>query len=248
MNSRRIFTGRALRPAVLLLLLSGGCQSLSSFDGPALTQPVPESVLAFASPATGEFTAPLVETEPVHKIQERMPGGDSSTLPDPRPLLSRILSERARHIRAAERAEMVEALAAAGEDPPLDPFLILGVIEQESRFRPNAEGPHGSLGLMQVRPFVGEGVARRIALPWRGAETLFDPSANLRIGIAYLKQVVEMYGDEELALAAYNMGPYRLRRMLQRGAFPRGTYSGKVYEHRDTFKGRYTEPVAAALR
>ncbi len=70
---------------------------------------------------------------------------------------------------------------------------------------------------MQVRPFVGRDVAARIGVPWEGDRTLFDPVANVRIGSNYLREVLDRFGSEDLALAAYNMGPNRLARRLARG-------------------------------
>ena len=131
-------------------------------------------------------------------------------------LLGRVLAARARRLTPTQRADIVHVLANAERDHGLDPLLVLGVIEQESRFDPDAVGPHGSLGLMQVRPFVGEDVARQRKLSWRGPDTLFEPRDNVRIGIAYLGQMIDLYGDVDLALAAYNMGPGRLRALLDR--------------------------------
>ena len=96
-------------------------------------------------------------------------------------------------------------------------LLLVALIERESRFDPLAKGPRGSLGLMQLRPFVGEDVAGRIGVPWQGAQTLFDPVANVRIGTSYLKELLDRFGSLELALAAYNIGPTRLARRLARG-------------------------------
>lgn len=238
------------RAALVVALLSSGCQSVPLFDNVAIPHLAPprQAPVATVPEIEPELIPEAVEEELVIPDTLRGEPAVSAAPLSWRPLLLQILEKRARRIPAGERAEMVDALLAANEDHLLDPFLILGVIEQESRFKPDAIGPHGSIGLMQVRPFVGKDVARRIGMEWRGYETLLDPSSNLRLGIAYLNQMLEMYGDEDLALAAYNMGPYRLRRMLRRGGFPRGTYSGKVFRHRDDFETRSAELVAAAAR
>jgi soluble lytic murein transglycosylase len=53
-------------------------------------------------------------------------------------------------------------------------------------------------------------------------ERLDDPEYNVRLGTTYLAQVLDMFdGTEELALAGYNGGPYRMKR-LWREAQERG--------------------------
>ena len=81
---------------------------------------------------------------------------------------------------------------------------------------------------MQVRPFVAEDVARRRGIPWRGPASLYDPVTNLRIGAAYLAELFRDFGEQQLALAAYNMGPTALRRLLRQGRRPRGRYAQSV--------------------
>jgi soluble lytic murein transglycosylase len=81
---------------------------------------------------------------------------------------------------------------------------------------------------MQVRPFVGRDVAGRIGLPWRGEQTLLDPVANVRIGTAYLAELLDRFGSQELALAAYNIGPTRLARRLARGEVRNPAFVSRV--------------------
>jgi soluble lytic murein transglycosylase len=103
-------------------------------------------------------------------------------------------------------------------------MLVLAIIEQESTFKIDARGRHGSIGLMQIRPFVAADVARRHNIPWQGKKTLLDPAANVQIGACYLGEMLEMHGDPALAIAAYNMGPYRVQKMVARGHVPRPAY------------------------
>ena len=65
----------------------------------------------------------------------------------------------------------------------------------------------------QVRPGTGRAIAEENGLPWRGARTLLDPDANLRLGIAYLRKLEARFGDVRLAVAAYNLGPERVAGM-----------------------------------
>src|SRR5690606_16303475 len=88
----------------------------------------------------------------------------------------------------------------------------------ESTFNPRARSPANARGLMQVLPSTGAAVARRLGLPWGGAESLYDPATNITLGTAYLREKEQMYGKPYVAIAAYNAGPTPTSRWLsQRG-------------------------------
>ncbi len=93
----------------------------------------------------------------------------------------------------------------------LDPYLVLSVIRQESAFNQRARSSAGALGLMQLRP----STARELERVSRNQ--LWKPQVNIRLGVKYLKKLVSSFdGDVELALAAYNAGPNRIKQWLKR--------------------------------
>jgi soluble lytic murein transglycosylase len=47
-----------------------------------------------------------------------------------------------------------------------------------------------------------------------GPADLFDPGANTKIGSAYLRRLLDQFGEPALATAAYNAGPNRVRAWL----------------------------------
>ncbi|MGJ4730923.1 transglycosylase SLT domain-containing protein [Luteimonas sp. SDU101] len=96
----------------------------------------------------------------------------------------------------------------------LDPAWVAAEIRAESTFNPNARSPADARGLMQVLPSTGAAVARRLGLPWNGAQDLYDPATNIAIGTAYLREKEEMYGKPYVAIAAYNAGPTPTSRWL----------------------------------
>lgn len=94
----------------------------------------------------------------------------------------------------------------------VDPAYVYGLIRQESRFITDARSHVGASGLMQVMPATAKWTAKRIGLPFK-PEMITDRDANLRIGTAYLKIVLDDFGGSQaMAAAAYNAGPSRPRR------------------------------------
>ncbi len=165
--------------------------------------------------------------------------------------LGALLVERAPTMAPVDRARVAGAIETAQRNHGVDPVLVLAVIRQESHFRADARGPGNSIGLMQVRPFVGADVARRHNIPWAGARTLLDPAANVQIGACYLGEMLEMFHDPALAIAAYNRGPTRVRRLVARGHNPKPAYLGWVLKHFQALASELGEipsaPVEEAL-
>jgi soluble lytic murein transglycosylase-like protein len=80
--------------------------------------------------------------------------------------------------------------------------LIDAVTQVESNGNPNAVSPKGARGSMQVMPYTADN-------PGFGIAPAKDQSdAELRrVGSQYLDAMGKKYGDQRLALAAYNAGP-----------------------------------------
>jgi peptidoglycan lytic transglycosylase len=88
----------------------------------------------------------------------------------------------------------------------LDPALVAAVIYQESKFRPGARSSSGAVGLMQLLPATARGIALRTGGTRFRIDDLLDPEINVRYGSWYLRYLLDKYGDERMALAAYNAG------------------------------------------
>lgn len=89
----------------------------------------------------------------------------------------------------------------------IDPTWVAAEIRAESVFNPKARSHADARGLMQVLPSTGAGIAKRLGLPWRGGESLYEPEFNISLGTAYLRELEDKYGMTYTAIAAYNAGP-----------------------------------------
>jgi soluble lytic murein transglycosylase len=88
----------------------------------------------------------------------------------------------------------------------LDPALLAAVIYQESKFRPTVKSTSGAIGLMQLLPDTAKGIAVHTGGTQFRVRDLYDPELNVRYGSWYLRHLLDKYGDERTALAAYNAG------------------------------------------
>jgi soluble lytic murein transglycosylase len=100
----------------------------------------------------------------------------------------------------------------------LQPALLAAVIYQESKFHPNARSRSGAVGLMQLLPSTAKGIAIRTGGSAFTVSDLYNPEINVRYGSWYLRHLLDKYGDERTALAAYNAGQDNVDRWLRDGS------------------------------
>jgi len=148
------------------------------------------------------------------------------------------LSRRPTGLTADEVAAVARTIVVEARRYALEPSLVLAVMHVESRFYNFAVSPVGAIGLMQVMPDTGAYLAARIGIDWVGPETLFDPTTNVRLGVAYLRELSDRYGNLETALAAYNWGPGRIDRRLRLGTALPDEYPNLVLEAYAQRRGR----------
>lgn len=144
----------------------------------------------------------------------------------------------------AEQCEVIaRTLAAAQEKDGLPVIIALAIMQVESGFNPIAKGPAGSIGLMQLQPATARETANRIGLQWRNGHTLLDPEQNARLGLAYLSELRDQFGTTDHAVAAFNIGPGGLRRLLARHPLRPGPYLKKVYAHAEALRLEYAAGI-----
>lgn len=85
---------------------------------------------------------------------------------------------------------------------------IYAVMRQESLYDPRARSRADALGLLQMLLGTARDTARRQQQPLPGADDLFDPSINTRLGALHLRELLQRYDQRfVLVLGAYNAGP-----------------------------------------
>jgi soluble lytic murein transglycosylase len=102
----------------------------------------------------------------------------------------------------------------------LDPHIVASLIRQESEFNPSAISTANAMGLMQLLPSVGKGLAKQMKIKHFSPDELLVADTNLRLGTRYFRQMVEHFGGQvEYALAAYNAGEDRVDDWRKNGNF-----------------------------
>lgn len=121
-------------------------------------------------------------------------------------------------------------LAAAINDIALSegiaPALAFRLVQVESGFYRRAVSPVGAVGYAQLMP------ATAFELdPTLEYQDLFDRDTNLRLGMRYLRLMLNKYGgDLRLALLAYNRGPGTVDSIRRAGGDPANGYARAVMD------------------
>lgn len=115
--------------------------------------------------------------------------------------------------------ELVDEVARKND---LDPLFVAAMVRQESAWDRTAGSHAGALGLTQVIPPTGEGIAQSIGYDGFQADDLFRPAVSLEFGAHYLAVQFERWGDPYRALAAYNAGPGNVERWNEMVGGPTG--------------------------
>ncbi len=103
-----------------------------------------------------------------------------------------------------------------GRNYGVDPFLMMGIMRQESRYQATAVSHAGAVGLVQVMPRTGAKVAALLGEGRYSPAALVDPATNLRYGVYYLSLLLKRFdGNFPLAVASYNGGPHNMSRWLR---------------------------------
>jgi soluble lytic murein transglycosylase len=148
-----------------------------------------------------------------------------------------VASEPDWYLRARYPLRYEHIVRGHADNYHLDPALVAAVIYQESKFRADARSDSGAVGLMQLLPETAKGIATRTGGSQFEVDDLYDPEINVRYGSWYLRHLIDKYGTEERALAAYNGGQGNLDRGIM---YPETRhYVDRVLELRGIYREAY---------
>jgi hypothetical protein len=122
-------------------------------------------------------------------------------------------------------ADLTELIYDVAISEGIDPDLAFRLVKLESAFNTRALSHANAYGLAQVQP-----ATARFYVPMITPEQLYDPETNLRIGLRYLRDLLEAYGDAKIALLAYNRGPMRVKQLMDAGKDPENGYAVTILE------------------
>ncbi len=142
------------------------------------------------------------------------------TLKNPREIsaLIRILQEMNRPdiiVPIARRARQMDMeigsaaypLLEIPQNQHLEKALVLAIIRQESSFNSKAISPVGAHGMMQLMPETARKISGEDKLSFRKDKLLHDKDYNIKLGMAHLEKLLEVYKGYYIpVIAAYNAG------------------------------------------
>jgi len=88
--------------------------------------------------------------------------------------------------------------------------IIYAVIKAESGFRYDVESSAGAVGLMQITEDTFDWIMRRMGENL-SIGLLYDPHTNIKYGTYYLNYLYKEFESWDIAFAAYNAGPNRVK-------------------------------------
>ena len=123
-------------------------------------------------------------------------------------------------------AELAGIIVDVAQAEGIDPDLAFRLVKLESDFNVHATSPVGAIGLTQVMPSTARFYQKNITV-----KQLYDPNTNLRIGLRYLRGLVDQnHGNVKLALLVYNRGPAAVAKSRAQGDNPSNGYDRILYK------------------
>jgi hypothetical protein len=156
----------------------------------------------------------------VSAVWQELEGEDRAAARDREAVVAESVRKYAEFDLTRDLAEQIYDAAAQNR---IDPEVAFGLVRAESSFRNTSTSEVGAIGLTQLMPKTAE-----FLQPGISRAELREPIINLRIGFSYLRSLIDKYGDEDLALLAYNRGPGTVDRALKRGEDPDNGYAAFV--------------------
>ena len=121
-------------------------------------------------------------------------------------------------------AVLARRIILAADRQKVPHHIAFGLIAVESGFDSLAVGRAGEIGLTQLKLSTARAYGGRIS-----KEDLYQVDKNLDLGLRYFHDLLHAFnGDVYLALAAYNMGPTKVRDLKRNDRHVSMAYPNKV--------------------
>jgi len=105
-----------------------------------------------------------------------------------------------------------EKIHKHSQQQAINPSWTFAITRRESSFMSDARSGVGAKGLMQLMPRTAKGLGYKKD----SATNLLDSGKNIKLGTKYLRNLLDMSeGNQVIATASYNAGPYRVRSWLK---------------------------------
>jgi len=106
------------------------------------------------------------------------------------------------NVFAATTEEVKQKIITTANEMGVEPAIVLSIAKTESGFNQNAKSAGGHIGVFQLSGATAKSMG-------------YDPynlDENIKAGITYYKNMYNIFGSMELAIAAYNAGPIAIKR------------------------------------
>ena len=104
------------------------------------------------------------------------------------------------------RQDYSEYVEKYAKENNIDPLLIYAIIKAESNFDDEAVSSRGATGLMQLMENTAKEVATNEMIEIVTKNSLYDPETNIKLGVKYFANLLSVFHNESVSLAAYNAG------------------------------------------
>ncbi|HKW13971.1 MAG TPA: lytic transglycosylase domain-containing protein [Candidatus Krumholzibacteria bacterium] len=112
----------------------------------------------------------------------------------------------------------VQVVGASGREG-IAPYVLYGMMREESCFDSDVVSRAGAVGLMQLMPDTARRIAKHVDLDEQAGDRLGDPVVNVSIGSWYAADLLRAgKGSVVWMLAAYNAGPAAANQWIRPGA------------------------------
>lgn len=103
-----------------------------------------------------------------------------------------------------------ELIFSKANEHGVDPYLVMAVIREESRFNPAATSRSGAMGLMQLLPTTASYLSGS-----KEKLNYYNEELNVDLGVKYIAKLLKD-NSKMIAVASYNGGPGRIGRLFKK--------------------------------